>query len=214
MKRDSMSKQILSSLLNSTWAASFEIFTQFKDTPYYSHLLHAYETLDRSVLYESSLHGPGHIERVMLLGALIAWRVSLCDIDTQLLLTACSYHDIGRMHDGVDDDHGRRSAKKLREMSHLIPPVLTGYDLRILFAIITAHSLPSADKYDIGVRYHIPTEQKDRYLELAACLKDADNLDRVRLGDLEISHLRHEVSVDLAPFARELYAKYTQGHKI
>lgn len=209
-----MSKPILPDLLNSAWETFYEMLARFKKTTYYSQLMDAYKSLDRSVLYESTLHGPGHIERVMLLGALIAWRVSLNEVDTQLLLTACSYHDIGRMHDGIDDDHGRRSAKELREMSHLIPQTLTGYDLRILFAIITAHSLPGADRHDIGVRYHIPAEQKDRYLELAACLKDADNLDRVRLGDLDVSHLRHEESIDLAPFAKELYAKYTQGHKI
>ena len=206
-----MSKPILPGLLNSAWAASFDMLARFNKTTYYSQLMDAYENLDRTVLYESSLHGPGHIERVMLLGALIAWRVSLNEVDTQLLLTACSYHDIGRIHDGIDDDHGRRSAKILRELSHLIPPALTGYDLRLLFAIITAHSLPGADKHDIGMRYHIPAEQKDRYLELAACLKDADNLDRVRLGDLEMSHLRHEVSIDLAPFAKALYARYSQG---
>ena len=206
-----MKKPILPDLLNSTWAASFEMLAQFRNTPYYSHLLQAYETLDRSVLYESSLHGPGHIERVMFLGALIAWRVSLSEVDTQLLMTACSYHDIGRIHDGVDDDHGRRSAKKLREMAHLIPAELTGYDQRILFAIITAHSLSDKSKHDIALRYRIPAEQRARYLELAACLKDADNLDRVRLDDLDISHLRHEVSIDLVPFAKALYAKYTQG---
>ena len=177
-------------------------------TPYYSHLLQAYENLDTSVLYESGLHGPDHIERVMLLAAVIAWKVSLSDHDTQLLLTACSYHDIGRIHDGVDSDHGRRSAKKLRELSHLIPTALTGYDLRILFAAITLHSLNDELKHDIAVRYRIPAEQKARYLELSACLKDADNLDRVRQDDLDVSHLRHKESIDLAPFAQALFDRY------
>ena len=205
-----MRKLILPRLLNSEWASGYELLTQFKQTPYYTQLTDAYRNLDRSVIYESEVHGLDHIERVMLLGAVIAWKVSLNELDTLLLLTACSYHDIGRIHDGIDDDHGRRSSKKLRELSHLIPSALTGYDLRILFAIITAHSLSDKMKHDIAVRYHIPAEQKDRYLELAACLKDADNLDRVRLGDLDVSHLRHEVSIDLAPFAEELFARYLQ----
>ena len=205
-----MSKLILPDLLNSAWASKYEMLTEFKKTSYYVQLTQAYESLDTSVLYASELHGYDHIERVMLLGAVIAWRVSLSDADTLLLMTACSYHDIGRVHDGIDDDHGRRSAKKLRELDFLIPSALTGYDLRILFAIITLHSLSDKMKYDIGVRYRIPEEQIGRYLELAACLKDADNLDRVPLDDLDVSHLRHEVSIDLAPFAKELYAKYTQ----
>ena len=205
-----MNKLLLPDILNSAWAAEDELLSQFRQTPYYTQLLQAHNSLDTSVLYESGLHGPDHIERVMLLATLIAWRVSLSDHDTQLLLTACSYHDIGRVHDGIDDDHGRRSAKKLRELSHLIPSALSGYDLRILFAIITLHSLSDVLKHNVAVRYRIPAEQKDRYLELAACLKDADNLDRVRLDDLDVSHLRHEISIDLAPFAKELYNRYLQ----
>ena len=209
-----MSKLVLPNLLKSTWATGYELLTQFKQTPYYVHLTDAYRNLDRSVIYESEIHGLDHIERVMLLGAVIAWKVSLNGLDTLLLLTACSYHDIGRIHDGIDNDHGRRSAKKLRELSHLIPSALTGYDLRILFAAITLHSLSDTLKHDIAVRYRIPAEQKDRYLELAACLKDADNLDRVRLDDLDVSHLRHEISIDLAPFAKELYDRYLQSQNI
>ena len=40
---------------------------------------------------------------------------------------------------------------------------------------------------------------------LVALLKDADGLDRVRLGDLDIRYLRHPQSVAMVPFAQRLF---------
>ena len=205
---DSMKSIILPDLLNSEWASRSEMLSDFKKTPYYTQLMHTCKTLNRSVIYESELHGVDHIERVILLGALIAWKISLSDADTQLLMAACSYHDIGRIDDSVDDEHGRRSAEMLRDLSILPPSLFTDDELQILYAIITVHSMSDTLKVDVAEKYHIPTWQMDRYLELMACLKDADNLDRVRVDDLDVSHLRHQISVDLAPFAKSLYARY------
>ena len=205
---DSMKSIILPDLLNSEWASRSEMLSDFKKTPYYTQLMHTCKTLNRSVIYESELHGVDHIERVILLGALIAWKISLSDADTQLLMAACSYHDIGRIDDSVDDEHGRRSAEMLRDLSILPPSLFTDDELQILYAIITVHSMSDTLKVDVAEKYHIPTWQMDRYLELMACLKDADNLDRVRVDDLDVSHLRHQISVDLAPFAKSLYTRY------
>ena len=205
---DSMKSIILPDLLNSEWASRSEMLSDFKKTPYYTQLMHTCKTLNRSVIYESELHGVDHIERVILLGALIAWKISLSDADTQLLMAACSYHDIGRIDDSVDDEHGRRSAEMLRDLSILPPSLFTDDELQILYAIITVHSMSDTLKVDVAEKYHIPTWQMDRYLELMACLKDADNLDRVRVDDLDVSHLRHQISVDLAAFAKSLYARY------
>ena len=111
-----MKTMILPDLLNSEWASGSEMISDFKRTPYYTQLMHTCKTLNRSVIYESELHGLDHIERVILLGALIAWKVSLSDADMQLLMAACSYHDIGRIDDSVDNEHGRRSAEMLRDL--------------------------------------------------------------------------------------------------
>lgn len=207
-----MKSIILPDLLNSEWASRSEMLSDFKKTPYYTQLMHTCKTLNRSVIYESELHGVDHIERVILLGALIAWKISLSDADTQLLMAACSYHDIGRIDDSVDDEHGRRSAEMLRDLSILPPSLFTDDELQILYAIITVHSMSDTLKVDVAEKYHIPTWQMDRYLELMACLKDADNLDRVRVDDLDVSHLRHQISVDLAPFAKSLYTRYMLVH--
>ena len=47
----------------------------------------------------------------------------------------------------------------------------------------------------------------DRAVELTRLLKDADNLDRVRLGDLKVKFLRHESAKNLADFALRLLAR-------
>ena len=47
-----------------------------------------------------------------------------------------------------------------------------------------------------------------RALELTRLLKDADNLDRVRLGDLDPRFLRHSSAKDLTGFAERLFQRY------
>jgi hypothetical protein len=203
---------IVPRLLQSEWAAEVEPLSRFRETAYCRRLRRAYEELDLSVLYESSLHGPGHIERVLLFGALIAWQEALNAEDTALLLTACSYHDIGRINDDRDDGHGLRSARMLEGPRFSALRVsLPEQDFRILLAAVTAHSLPSKRMPEIGEARQVAAQQQARYLELAACLKDADNLDRVRLGDLDVSRLRHRSSRDLAFFAEILYGVYLQA---
>ena len=196
-------------ILQSEWAAGLGLLTRFRETDYSSQLTRAYESLDLSVLYDSRLHGLGHIERVLLFGALIAWQEGLDARDTALLLAACSYHDIGRIADGRDHGHGARSAVKLQGPAFRgLRASLTEQDFRILQAAVTAHSLPSKRMSEIGEACHVEAQQQARYLELAACLKDADGLDRIRLGDLDVSRLRHRSSRDLAFFAEALYHVY------
>ncbi len=200
---------IVPRLLQSEWAAGLGLLTRFRETDYSSQLTRAFESLDLSVLYASRLHGPSHIERVLLLGALIAWQEGLDARDTALLLTACSYHDIGRISDGRDDGHGLRSAQLLEgPRFSALRASLPEQDFRILQAAVNAHSLPSKRMPEIGEAHQVAAQQQARYLELAACLKDADNLDRVRLGDLDVSRLRHRSSRDLAFFAETLYHVY------
>ena len=196
-------------ILQSEWAAGLGLLTRFRETDYSSQLTRAYESLDLSVLYESLLHGPGHIERVLLFGALIAWQEGLDARDTALLLAACSYHDIGRIDDSRDKAHGARSAEKLQGPAFRgLRASLTEQDFRILQAAVTAHSVSGRLMPEIGEACRVEAQQRARYLELAACLKDADGLDRIRLGDLDVSRLRHRSSRDLAFFAETLYHVY------
>lgn len=200
---------LLPALSNSNHPQIDIMVSDFMKTPYFKYLSKAYEALDTTVLYKSFFHGITHIERVLVLGAMIAWKQALDSEDTKLLLLACSYHDVGRIHDGRDDEHGRRSADMLKtaRFTQLLDS-LTDLEQKILFAMITSHSLNDQRMGFVGHEYRISDESLSRYLELASCLKDADNLDRVRLRDLDLTHLRHRQSVDLFPFAETLFHFY------
>ncbi len=159
------------------------------------------KALKKDVLYQSHIHGVNHIERVLLFGGLIAMCNSCNEEDTKLLLTACSYHDIGRIDDSLDDDHGRRSSEKL-------PLVLTlpTEDMAIVQAAIYAHSIDDSRMEDVISSFAITDKQKA--LNIAKMLKDADALDRVRVYDLDPNYLRFPCSKQYVDFAYKLYKCY------
>ena len=196
-------------LLESGWDGRAGQIAALRKSEYYALLTDAYTQLRADTLYDSHLHGVGHIERVILLGALIARNEGFSRHDAVLLLRCCAYHDLGREDDGEDPGHGERSAKKLASAYFdFARRDLTAADLPILYAAVAAHSMSDRQRGETGRRYGIPDGDLARYEEIAACLKDADNLDRVRLGDLDPSHLRHEMSLALVPFAEELFQAY------
>ena len=196
-------------LLERGWDGSAGQLAALRQSEYYELLTDAYRELRTDTLYSSHLHGVGHIERVILLGALIARNEGFSRHDAMLLLRCCAYHDLGREDDGEDPGHGERSAKKLASAYFdFARRDLTAADLPILYAAVAAHSMSDKRRGETGLRYGVSDGDRARYEEIAACLKDADNLDRVRLGDLDPSHLRHEGSLALVPFAEELYREY------
>ena len=159
------------------------------------------KALKKEALYQSHIHGINHIERVMLFGGLIAMCNECTEEDTKLLLTACSYHDIGRIDDSLDDDHGKRSSEKL-------PSVLTlpAEDMAIVQAAIYAHSIDDSRMDNVIASF--PIKDKKRALNIAKMLKDADALDRVRVYDLDPKYLRFPCSNQYVDFAYELYKLY------
>ena len=167
----------------------------------YPDLVRTFRELKREELFRSPVHGEGHVERVILLGAVCAMERDLPDDDVRLLLIACSYHDTGRLSDWLDDAHGRRSAYKLERITGL-----AGNDLVMVMAAVEAHSRRDADMDSILEGY--APRDPERCRELARLLKDADGLDRVRLSDLDISYLRTPEAAGLADFARWLFDAY------
>ena len=153
--------------------------------------------MDEDALYKSRVHGSGHIHRVLLFAALIAWKEDLEEEDVRQYFHAACYHDVGRTFDGFDLYHGARSALKLEELTGK-----TGERLVELQAAVTAHAHPDADMETI-LRSFQP-EDYPRTVELTCLLKDADNLDRVRLKDLDAKFMRHEAAKALVPFAWRL----------
>ena len=170
-------------------------------SPYGEALLAALRSLNREVLYQSHVHGLGHIERTMVHGAMCAMAEGLDEADTALIMDMCSYHDTGRESDWLDGAHGLRSSLKLEKLTGR-----NGEDLKLMMAGVEAHSIGDKFMEDV-IRKHRPRDP-DRARLLAQILKDADGLDRVRIKDLNPKYLRREDSRKRARFAQVLFDRY------
>lgn len=195
---------MLNLLQAGVWGSYAPHFQRLSWWEHYPMLLQTLEQLDHSVLFVSKMHGLGHIERTILQGGFCAMEEGLDRSDTALLLLACSYHDVGRQDDWVDDLHGWRSAQRIGAITGR-----TGEDLKLLQGAVDAHSRKEAVLRETVAGYH-PADL-NRAVRLAQLLKDADGLDRVRLGDLDPSYLRRETSHSRAGLAFEVYRRYQQS---
>ncbi|MDZ4169075.1 MAG: hypothetical protein U1E26_05420 [Coriobacteriia bacterium] len=134
-----------------------------------------------------TIHGVNHGARVRVHAMWIADREGFAAYQREALHHAAVWHDIGRTHDGADYYHGAKSAGKLVGLglhNGIDPFVL---DLA-LFAI--THHCGSEEHAERAARW--TGESEGSYLCVFRALKDADGLDRVRLGDLDPSLLRYE----------------------
>ncbi len=153
-------------------------------------LLKQFEPQKAWLTHDSYLHGVGHMARVFILQELI------CDgleakgvaVDRTVTRYAAMAHDVGRVDDGEDFEHGTRSAAWMK---------------RHLADKMTPEQLDAAT---YCVHWHVPPDSEAPVMttELMV-LKDADGLDRVRLGDLDASYLRTDVAKTLIGTAMELY---------
>ena len=197
-----MSKSPMLDLLRAgNWGEFQPQFDALTQWSHYPLLTAALENLNHEALFVSHMHGLGHIERTMLQGAFCAMAEGLNEEDTQLLLECCSYHDVGRVNDWVDDLHGHRSAGRLAELTGR-----TGEELLLLQGAVDAHS--RRDKELEATIDGYAAADRRRAIMLAQLLKDSDGLDRVRLGDLDPKYLRRDASRLRAGLAREVFRRY------
>jgi hypothetical protein len=116
--------------------------------------------------------------------------------DEAIRLWASVYlHDIARTHDGVSRRHGAEACRRLESEPELKATLVRGgvteADLDAIRTAVTKHS-------DGEVPAPSP------HWRLTALLKDADGLDRVRLGDLDVTMLRHREARGMVQFAQQL----------
>lgn len=190
--------RMLSLLEQGDWGEDQPMIDALKQWRFYPLLIETYRTMDEGALYKSKIHGSGHIHRVLFLAAVICWKEDTDEEMVRQLFRAASYHDVGRTFDGFDLDHGARSSLRLEELTGQ-----TGENLIELKAAVTAHARPDDQMEDILVAFH--PEDLERTRELTRLLKDADNLDRTRLGDLKTKYLRHESAKALGDFSWRLF---------
>lgn len=171
------------------------------DSERYKALLDVFAGFDEEIQLKSDIHGITHVERVCLLGLVLACDMGLSIADTKLFLTACAYHDTGRVEEWEDAGHGKRAADALGDRVDYF-----GEDLRILKAAIEAHDQSDKKMGSTIEKYSI--DDRGRAILIARLLKDADGLDRVRVSDLDPSFLRFKESLKFVDFAKELFWYY------
>ena len=142
------------------------------------------------------IHGIGHLSRTMLACALIG---QLTERPREALLAFCGayIHDLGRTNDGVDPSHG---ANSVRHHYARYMPLWTKYHLTQL----------EQEWVKQAVVQHASREymrRGDPGYAVMAILKDADALDRCRIGDLNPVWLRFPESRRLVKAIAHLYCK-------
>lgn len=188
-------------LKDDVWGTHAPLMACLQSWRNYDLFYHTLSSLNVDALYKSHLHGQGHIERTILLAALLARQEDLSDGDAGLLFQAASYHDVGRVDDGYDTEHGTRSARRLNELTGR-----SGENLLLMQGAVAAHSRPDHLLEKTVEEYH-PADFPHA-VGLAQYLKDADGLDRVRIRDLNPAVLRHDSARALVPFAQFLFELY------
>ncbi len=199
MRRMDNRRRVVCLLETADWGEDATLIDSLKRWRHYPMVLDMFKRVRVDALYKSPVHGSGHINRVLLMAALIAYQEDLDETLLRAYLLSCSYHDVGRTFDGLDLEHGARSAEQLAD--------LTGCEGELLLemqAAVTVHSQPDA-KMDLLLA-GFAAEDPMRMRRLACLLKDADNLDRVRLGDLKPEFLRSESAKRLVDFSMRLLA--------
>ncbi|MDY0104013.1 MAG: hypothetical protein RBS07_13845 [Lentimicrobium sp.] len=146
--------------------------------------------------HHSLLHGVMHTYRVMLhvlrLGLLTHHYA-----EAKNAFFAAYIHDMARKHDGYCTQHGTDAANhKLPDYQELF--IKNGATQKNMLSIGKACAMHSLGN---------ELQKTDPDWLTVALLKDADALDRIRLGedDLNVSYLRFSESHDQIDFARKLY---------
>ena len=121
--------------------------------------------------------------------------------ETELLLIACGYHDIGRINDYRDEHHGRRAADMLPGIPGL---GVSAAEIACIQSAVATHSTNDQKIDAFAKAYGVTAENEELCRRLCRGLKDADNLDRVRIGDLDTRHLRFSESKHMKPAAEAI----------
>lgn len=147
--------------------------------------------------HHSTLHGQAHVSRVIIHAFVLIDALGLESLCSSAW-AAAYVHDIGRRHDGPCAHHGRYAMERLAALPELKSLLVEG-----------GVSEENWEGISVAVENHCRTEipHTHPHWKLTAILKDADGLDRVRLGDLDPGYLRFPESQGLMPFAKALHGE-------
>jgi hypothetical protein len=137
----------------------------------------------------SDLHGRGHTARVMVWAAVLTRGTEWFEP----VVWAAACHDLRRQNDGADPKHGFRAGAWVRAS---LPRVFRKPPAALELGLIA-----------LACDWHVCPDRRSEWDHPTLwLLKDADGLDRVRLGDLDERFLRHEEARQLVGDAERLFA--------
>jgi HD domain len=159
-----------------------------------------------------SIHGLGHTRRVMIHARAIAQAEGFLAWEQEALIQAALWHDIGRTDDSADYYHGAKSAGKVLALGlhQGLEPLV--YETALFAVTHHSGSDPHGERASRRLEFFQPRGEsfrkvlipEDSALRVFRALKDADALDRVRLGDLDESYLRFPSSRERVEIASAL----------
>ncbi|MBZ5749605.1 HD domain-containing protein [Metabacillus rhizolycopersici] len=156
-------------------------------------------------LPDSEWHTKAHCARVLLLSLLIGHQKDLSDEEKDALGMAAVFHDSRRLDDGIDKGHGSRAAEYYKDYcrEYDLP-----YDEQAYYITYYHDQDDSLGLSEIAKSLII----SERGMLLYQIFKDADGLDRFRLGPdaLDVNFLRTEEAHGLVEFAKYLLQKSSE----
>ncbi|HDS1367959.1 TPA: HD domain-containing protein [Stenotrophomonas maltophilia] len=161
-----------------------------------------YDFMENNVEYwmaDSPWHAKDHAARVLLLALILGHKKGLDNEGMDTLSLAAVFHDSRRVDDWIDRGHGERAANYYRERCRETNIYIDAH------AAFIMHHHDLDDRIGLAVIDRMYAGRAER-LALFQIFKDADALDRFRLGDdnLNVSMLRTEEAPTLIEFSKQM----------
>lgn len=148
------------------------------------------------------LHSNHHIQNVVEFAYIIGKSENTLGDDLELLIQAAKYHDSGReKSEWLSDNHADPSAEHAG-IELLKTGKYTSEQIAMIKVVIRYHEHGELFKNEFDEKYFkdiareegVPIEKLENTRLMCIYLKDADALDRVRLGNLDVDYLRTSVA--------------------
>ena len=164
----------------------------------------------------TGIHGSRHMKRVLLHCLSLSNAIGLPENERGILVLTALYHDIGRTHDYGCTEHGKWSVEKKKELDlpseyvtvnewgdpGMVYP--TEEEEEVMEFLMTYHCRNDKEAESAWNRME-DGETKEMIKRLFPVFKDADALDRVRIGDLDPTYLRTPEAKKRLQFAEDVY---------
>lgn len=151
---------------------------------------------------DSKIHASAHCERVLLYALILGEDIFGEDSEAlEILAHASIFHDTRRQDEYLDTGHGARAAVYYEQFCNENSDIQFHPETRFLMRY---HDLDDAIGKE-AIKKHFG-EKADRVLKLYAIFKDADALDRWRLGSrgLDPKYLRTEKARNMTDYSQRI----------